>query len=507
MTAVVRSTASENRQPENRQAVRRELGDPPIYFCGSRYASSIGELGIAARPRWEALAYFLTHEAAGAGPFETFYENVQRVGADETVDFSVEPARRTRAPVSVADDAWFGCGEQELVSALRTTIEDSVRRAVGDGRRIAVLTGGGLDSGALLGAVVAHARGATKREATAIALHFAGPGDDRPYLSALCKDLGVSPILVRPSEPATWLSRALVVDGIPTTYPTVAFELHALELAHAHGFDVLLDGIFGDQIFDGNPVACARMAVSGNPWGGISTALRLVHRHDLAPQQRLWRHLAYPLLRELVPSNMRRATRSHRAQKPWMSRRLREWTREFVRTDEIHSSILTSTAPERYRDHIRSYRIDTAAEWRHASGRLFGVRRRDPYADARVVQFVSSLPPEKLLSGGWIRGLFRRAVEGWIPGVLQWRRSKAWLEPAVNDLIGARSAMDQLRPFLTFEALADMGFVDPRKLRSAHEKDVQTDVVGWYTSWSALAAEALVRTMNTNDDGAYRALD
>jgi asparagine synthase (glutamine-hydrolysing) len=58
-----------------------------------------------------------------------------------------------------------------------------------------------------------------------------------------------------------------------------------------------------------------------------------------------------------------------------------------------------------------------------------GIEPRYPFWDRRLVQFCLSLPPEQKLDGGWSRLILRRAMEGVLPPVIQWRRDKLDFAP------------------------------------------------------------------------------
>ncbi|MEO8877684.1 MAG: hypothetical protein ABI461_18975, partial [Polyangiaceae bacterium] len=127
----------------------------------------------------------------------TFFESIQRVPADCRV--SINPRGKTRlipnrrelreltlSPVDAADEIW------RLVVA-------SVGRLTNCAKRVAILTGGGIDSSALLAAAIASNRGASERDVVAIALDFSGEGDDRPYLRDLQMSLGIQVLRVTPN--------------------------------------------------------------------------------------------------------------------------------------------------------------------------------------------------------------------------------------------------------------------------------------------------------------------
>ena len=67
------------------------------------------------------------------------------------------------------------------------------------------------------------------------------------------------------------------------------------------------------------------------------------------------------------------------------------------------------------------------------SAAAFGIEPRYPFFDRRVIEFCLGLPEEQKFADGWPRVLLRRAMEGILPGKVQWRASKANLSPNFHD--------------------------------------------------------------------------
>ena len=70
---------------------------------------------------------------------------------------------------------------------------------------------------------------------------------------------------------------------------------------------------------------------------------------------------------------------------------------------------------------------DRVAHWygRHAAAH--GVEVRHPFLDRRVVEFVLSIPPEKLFRAGLSKPLLRRSMAGVLPEAVRTRRDKTKL--------------------------------------------------------------------------------
>lgn len=97
------------------------------------------------------------------------------------------------------------------------------------------------------------------------------------------------------------------------------------------------------------------------------------------------------------------------------------------------------------------------------SAAAFGIEARYPFFDRRLIEFCLGLPAEQKFGGGWPRLLFRRAMTGILPPVVQWRSTKANLSPnfhrrfrAVDVGMNEAFAETALAPYIRVDRLRDM---------------------------------------------------
>lgn len=328
---------------------------------------------------------------------------------------------------------------------LRRRLETAVARAVGGASRVGVLTGGGLDSSALL--ALAH-RSTT---ANAFAIDFASPGDDRPHLAALARALDLAPVRIAPADAA--LPADPWVAGLPLTWPSGAAEAAALAAARTWGARRVLCGAFADQWLDGDVAAvCSALVAARQPWA----ALRLARRYDGASVLRASafvarRGLALGLDRWGAGGPLRALSRRRRRPPRWAGPLL---ARVF------------DGPPPPDDDPFRSPLAARASELRLQEERLSGVLRVDPYLDEELVAYARALPPRALLPDGVRRGLFRDAVADLLPASLRLRPDKASFAPLHASLFRPPHAATLAR-LSPPEALADLGIVEPRPFADA----------------------------------------
>lgn len=337
-----------------------------------------------------------------------------------------------RAPVERA-------GPTELVGRLRALLFAAVEGAVEGAPCVGVLTGGGLDSGALL--AMTQTLGA---RANAFAIDFAGPGDDRPHLVTLARSLGIAPVRVAPSDAP--LPVALTAAGMPLTWPSAAAEAHLLRSALGWGASRVLAGLGADQWFDGDPVALTFAQAMRDslrqrlPW----TTRRFLRRRVRA---RVPAWVGPRAKRVLLDTHQR-----HLDERPWAERTPRERIEAgFVDPHLAHASAL-----------------------RLQLERLSGIVRVDPYLDGELAAFALALPPHELLGASGPlarRGLFREALRGVLPESLRTRVDKASFVPLHHALFRA-PLLASLAPHAGATRLAALGIVEPKAFRQAFDATV-----------------------------------
>lgn len=379
----------------------------------------------------------------------------------------------------------------EAARQLRIALELALTRGLGSSRRVAVLTGGGLDSGGLLTLVDQWAR---RHDATyfALAMDFEGRGDDRPYLRALEERLRCNVVRVAPEEGARYdfvLGKG--IDCAPTPWPTAAIELAAFDRAKREGADAVVAGSGGDILFNGEPRALAQQAREDGLGAAIHRSSRL--RGFWRPRFPAWSWIARPLLMQSLPVSLR----SHIARTspvivprwagPSTKAHFAEERRHRRRQLRAH---LRGEAP-------RISNLDLVlSRVRQQFALACGIRRVEPFLDPDFQAFCRRIPPHWLLAGDIRRGLFREALRDLLPAALYAREDKAFFEVAFLRLVRAGWGFDHLRQLARVPMLAALGVIEPAPFREQFEKLAAEPLVGehWPPVWPVLALEAFAQS-------------
>lgn len=386
----------------------------------------------------------------------------------------------------------------EAPAFLRGALEDAVDVALRGVRRVAVSTGGGLDSSVLLALAVQWAR-RNGGSAFAVSLDFEGPGDDRPHLAALQRHLGCDVLRMSPEEAAPRMAMmATGADSAPIPFATMPMEVELCARARAHGAERVLSGAGGDELFGGSPQSLADLARRGHPVRALRAARRL--RGFGSSRAPSWSWVMRPLLGRAQPRALRawRARRSIPAQLPtpsWAGPVARSFLDESRRTAIRELQRPPRTAAQR----LEAVRLDahrvTLAWSRHQGEQASGIDCWDPYLDLDLVAAVTALEPDYLLFGDRWRGLLRASMHDLLPESLRERMDKASFEPALRRFMNAAGGLESLRSLASGRALASLGLVEPRPFTAAFEQFVAApeDGVSWMALWSALSVEAFLR--------------
>ncbi len=434
---------------------RSGFGGRPVYLrvCGDGALASTDlgwlvrvsrdlQLPVTLDP--DALAARCAHLPAYGD--RSIYTEISEVppGSRATITKTGWSLTRLSPPSSASDDASAG----DLLEVLTRAVGSAAGTAP---TRLGILTGGGLDSGALL--AIARALG---HDVNAFAIDFAGDDSDRPYLAALCRAHDLTPSRVSVGEQTFELG--VEAAGLPLTWPSGALEATLLARARQWGAAVVLSGAFADASLDGDPEAASRVILRG----GVTKAIAIGRAFDYASLAAGARRALLPHVRRFVPAPVRRALRALRGQRDRPAvrafdgprlRRAREDA--WARARDVRAPIELD-AEARLTRAFFSPELALLAELRAQEEALSGVLRVDPYLCQGLQTFALSLRPEVLLANGRRRGLFRDAVTDLLPAALVERAGKASFRP----LHAALLAGDRHELPDSFSSLAALGIVD-----------------------------------------------
>ncbi len=285
--------------------------------------------------------------------------------------------------------------------------------------------------------------------------------DERPWMRATVEASGARSHVVVPDGKDFWATfdRLATRQGEPTAGPGLFSQWKVMELAHAQGLKVLLDGQGGDETLAGYfrylPVRLRDLVARGDLAGFLrllpKVARRLGPGTALALTFEPWlpAGLVAPLRRRFGQGKDRVLTGALRGlPRPDLPRPPRGFPSALSR--QLAFDTLQRLLPSllRYEDR------DSMA---------FSIETRLPFLDYRLVEYAFSLPDAMRLDGDTTKAVLRRALADRIPPAVLARRDKKGFETPADLWLRGRYAGEARRRLLGPGAAARVA--RPRRAR------------------------------------------
>ncbi len=425
----------------------------------------------------------------------------ERVRANTVVDVDAS-GHASIAAGSLRFGPELRLSDRELAGALRDEFEEAVARQCAGARRVAVFSGGGVDSSNLLAVAVGNERYRETAKVVPIAFDFGGPGDDRPHLRAVCSHLGIEALRVTPAEGLPYAGLDRIVDGFTHTHAPVSVMLSAMALAKSEGAELVLTGEGVELLLDSDAAVFGDFLLS-SPLQALRCASRFSGISYYESRPRSWRRLVLgPLLRRTAPRfamDLRarrialRTTRRRIRDLPWAGPRLKDFL--TTRRDYPGSPPILSQRDRVTRlasSELLMATRENTSRWEIAGGLPIVL----PYLDDDFAMFAARIPSAAIFAGARERGLLRESMEGLVPDTVRYRMDKSRLDQAFSELFSAMGGARAVDDLLTMRELGALDIVDASRFRSAFERfaaDPDADPAGWTTLWAPITAEAHVR--------------
>jgi asparagine synthetase B (glutamine-hydrolysing) len=386
-----------------------------------------------------------------------------------------------------------------LAQVLRNAVEEAVRRSTCGATKVGVMLSGGLDSSSVLLTLDRMRRtGRLSLPTEAFSWEFDAPepGDDRPYRRAVEREWGRRSCPVLPEEAGEFVRRAMVLDATPCTDTPCALWIALDRAAQRRGVDRLLTGVGGDNVLEGDPTLFGALALRGQLREAARRAVGLRMASRPSTWWRLHQLILRPAVRAMFPAPLLAAYRrgAWRLGRDWMGPRLKTWMRERAGRAATPSITLDSSPAERYVALATMPFIADMAFIRAQQEEVTKCHRSDPLFDDGLLRVVASFPPLSLMSGGYLRGLFREAMSDRLPELVRTRQSKAYMEPALARMVEASGGFRQFEDLGRVRRLADLGLVEPRHFARHFQALVHRPLEAvWVGTWQPLAMEEFLR--------------
>ena len=427
------------------------------------------------------IADFLVPELEGIDYTSTYFTELHRLPPAHTM--LVTPTGAHQRPYWVLDSRpeLKLKSDSEYAEGFLHVFTQAVRNRLRGGDVVGSMLSGGMDSGSVVAVaarLTSEAGGPPFRTFSATAPDSSTCVETRTILAAQ-KLSGLEPRSIHYGELGQRLPRlaALTWDlGEPfdhdMTLPRVV-DMAAQE----GGVKVLLNGVSGDVVLsqgsclarllrEGRWLSAYRAAVGWNAFfGGALPVWQNLHTSSRAAFVPAWlRRLRWQLDRGgRARQQAEGSIRNSMIKKEFAeSVGLGDWLRTMAGQEA--SPALPSYQQER-RDAMDQPYLTAAVERYDRVAASVGIEHRDPFLDLAVVDYSLSLPHSQRLSAdGWPKVILRRAMDGFLPDEVRWRKGKQHLgwafTSALMDLCRDRVRFDIEANRSTISKYVDVQAVD-----------------------------------------------
>jgi asparagine synthase (glutamine-hydrolysing) len=466
------------------------------------------------------VAYFL--DGFIDDPQRTFYQGIQRLPAAHFLEVSAERVRMERYWMPDASREIHYPSNEQYAEAFRETFLEAVRCRL----RNAVPVGGALSGGLDSSSIVRAARRLLPKDQPMHAFSAVFPdlpeeerelNDESAYIGAVTEAEGIVSHRVRVDQVAPLVDYDRVFWHLDS--PPLAFNMYMhwalFGVARREGVRVFLDGTDGDTVVSSGYERFIDLANEGN-WAAIIEEVKALTERYESPRSWFPRRFVYPQLAHLsrsgrwgswlrasneIAPGLGRSRRDlflrygigafipesvlepYRRGKPKTEVRRPLIRREFARRtglSERERALLpndrkpSSSGREAHARALSLPRYQFAMELIDGAAAAFGIEPRYPFFDRRLVEFCIAIPPEQKLANGWTRLILRRAMEGILPPVVQWRIHKGNLGfnfvRGMHDVEGPK-----LEATLFDDPSVLEDFVEMDVLRSTHRRFLMSE--------------------------------
>ena len=392
--------------------------------------------GVPRRINELRIGDFLQGSLEAVDATSTFFEEVHRMPPAHVMTVSREGLTRRRYWRLVPGPELKLGSDRAYAEAFLDVFTEAVRaRLRAPAGAVGSMLSGGMDSGS----IVAVACRIFEAEGRGPLPTFSGVGPDpetcvetRTIHAALAMP-NLAPNLVNWAEMDSYADDLIALtreiaepfDGQMTMMRAIC--LHA----HRAGIKVLLDGAGGDLCFSNSAhvrrlirqmhwIEAWQETKAENRFRGAETSTL---RSWLSHQRRAWTPLWVPRAKRQFPTRHRKVNlelfHPDFAARINLAARKEEERRQWPKTRLSHGAYIA---------HVLQQGFMTAARERYdRTGAASAIEMRDPFMDARVMQFCVSLPLRQLTQGGWPKILLRRSMDTLMPDAVRWRRGKEHL--------------------------------------------------------------------------------
>lgn len=367
----------------------------------------------------------------------TFYKNITKLQAGHKFTVKNNEFRLSR---------WYSIPEgdentddKNLYNDFYNLLYDSVRIHLRSDVEVGSCLSGGLDSSAIVCIMhdILHNEGKPEIQKTFTACYDDPLIDERPFVEEVIRQTNSTKYYLFPDINGFKedINRLTYHQDEPYTGATVFAQWSVFKKIHETGIKVVLDGQGSDEMLLGYfsffPFYLKRKLI--NPFAFIADYINGVNTTNLGYNK---------FTQNLIYFNTG-SIRYRHVLKNSSAFVERDFMKRYNRRDLFNQMIAASSLRDNRLSNVWNISLPSLLRYEDRNSSAFSVEARVPFLDHRLVEFVFSLPLDKLIHKGWTKHVLRESLKGKIPEDIRMRKGKLafsvpqkkWLLQMKNELL------------------------------------------------------------------------
>lgn len=422
----------------------------------------------------------------------TFFKNIKRLPSTHTLTVSKKDFRVRQYWQPSSEEINFKT-DGEYHEAFREKLTEAVECRLRSAYPTGAFLSGGLDSSAIVCLASEHLEKNEQPPLETFSAIFPTVAktdqhiDERKYMQSVIDKTNCKPhfVTVDDENPLRDMEKICWHADHPVGAPNVYMDLEIYKAAQEKNIRILLSGTDGDSTVGHGYEDFAQLAYRKMYIRLFRDAIAL-NKNMPRPMHTVKRSVWHRGIKQTVPDSFVKLWRTVRRRKP-----------SDYETSPIQFPLhFNSVKTEIKQNHDLENRLkklreknypstDSPAEshWRGlTSGHFafmleqleklsaaYGIEARYPFFDRRLIEFCIALPPGQRIYKGWTRSIFRYAMEGILPSVVQWRTDKSNIGAGIKVNL-LKYGFKDIEDAVNLNSSVLEKYIDVELLKSAYQK-------------------------------------
>lgn len=348
----------------------------------------------------------------------TFFKNITKVQAGHM--FTIKNNRFTLSRWYDLPDNGYMEDTKSLYSDFYDLLYDSIRLRLRSDVEVGSCLSGGLDSSAIVCIMheILHNEGKPEMQKTYTACFNDPLIDERPFVEEVIKQTNSTKYYLFPDVNGfrNDIDKMTYHQDEPYTGSTVFAQWSVFKKIHETGIKVVLDGQGSDEILLGYfsffPFHLKRNLL--NPIKFISEFLGGVNTSNLG-YNKFTQNLIYFNTGSIRYRHVLRNSGAFVNPEFAAAHNRRDVFNEMIAATSLESNRLSN---------LWNISIPSLLRYEDRNSGAFSVEARIPFLDHRLVEYIFSIPLDKLIHKGWTKNVLRESLKGKIPEDIRMRKGK-----------------------------------------------------------------------------------